>query len=80
MEQNIQLKKKWGARKIVSLVLFVIIFASLAYFGWTQYVRWYEERRIYIESGLASDKFPFRMYTNEELKVRGLWPPEGEQF
>jgi parallel beta-helix repeat protein len=31
MEENIELEKKWGARKIISLVLFVIIFGSLAY-------------------------------------------------
>lgn len=80
MEENIELKKKWGARKIVSLVLFIIILSAVIYFGYTQYQRWYQERKIYIESGLASDRFPFRMYSDEELKAKGLWPPGGEQF
>lgn len=80
MEDNNQPKKGRGTRKIVSLVLFIIIFAAIIFFGWTQYVRLYNERRIYIESGLASDKFPFRFYSERELAEMGRMVVESQEL
>ena len=76
MEENIKPKKKWGARKIVSLVLFVIILSAVVYWAGIQYSEWWKVRKQYIDIGFASDKFPYRMFTVEELKAKGLSPLE----
>jgi hypothetical protein len=76
MEENIKPKKKWGARKIVSLVLFVIILSAIVYWAGIQYSEWWKVRKQYIDMGFASDKFPYRMFTERELVERGLWSGE----
>jgi hypothetical protein len=80
MEESIQPKKGQGSRKIVSLVLFIIIFLAIAFFVWTQYIRWYGERKIYIESGLAEDHFPYRIYTERELAEKGRMVVESQEL
>lgn len=36
--------------------------------------RWWQVRKEYVRMGFAEDKFPFRMYTAEELAEKGLYP------
>ena len=80
MEESIQAKKRRGSRKIVSLVLFIIVFAAMAFFGWMQYLRWYQERKIYIDAGLTEDHFPYRFLSERELVDRGLWDGESPEL
>lgn len=80
MEENIKPKKKRGARKIVSLVLFVIILSAVVYYAGTQYSEWWKVRKQYIDIGFASDKFPFRMFTERELVGKGIFPVESQEL
>jgi len=78
MEQVVKPEKKWTRKKTVSLVLFIIIFGAIIYVGWTQYQEWYQARKELIRMGFAEDKFPYRMYTQEELREKGLLPDENQ--
>lgn len=80
MENNVQPEKKRGSKKIISLALFIIIFSAIIFFAWTQYVRFYHERKPYIDSGLASDKFPFRFYSERELADMGRMVVESQEL
>ncbi|MDP2922955.1 MAG: hypothetical protein Q8O30_04465 [Candidatus Omnitrophota bacterium] len=80
MEENIKPKKKWGARKIVSLILFVIILSAVVYYAGIQYSEWWKVRKQYIDMGFASDKFPYRMFTERELVEKGIWPVESQEL
>jgi len=61
-------------KKITTVVIFLIIFGILAYWVGIQANGWWQVRKEYIEMGYASDKFPYKMYTAEELAERGLYP------
>jgi hypothetical protein len=77
MEQNIQLQKpKSKKRKIITAIVFIIIFLAVVYLGWTQYSAWWQVRKEYVRMGFAEDKFPYRMYTERELVEKGLWSGE----
>lgn len=76
MEENIKPTSKRRARKIISLALFLIIFSAVIYFGYTQYQRWYQQRKIYIDAGLTEDHFPYRFLSERELVDKGLWDGE----
>lgn len=77
MEQNIESQKpKSKKRKIITAVVFIIIFLALVYFSWTQYNAWWQVRKEYVKMGFAEDKFPYRMYTERELVEKGLWSGE----
>ena len=80
MENNVQPENKRGSKKIISLALFIIIFSAIIFFAWTQYVRFYHERKPYIDSGLASDKFPFRFYSERELADMGRMVVESQEL
>lgn len=69
-------KKPKERRKIVSLVIFLIILGIFVYWAATEVNQWWQVRKEYIEMGIASDKFPFRMYTERELVDKGLWSGE----
>ena len=70
-EMNIKQKRQ---RKITTIVIFLIIFGILAWWLGAQASEWWKARKEYVEMGFASDKFPFRMYTAEELAEKGLYP------
>ena len=72
MEQNIQPRKK-TRKKITTVVIFLIILGVLGYWVGIQVNDWWQVRKDYIDRGLASDKFPFKLYTTEELAERGLY-------
>lgn len=61
-------------KKITTIVIFLIIFGILIYWVGIQVNDWWQVRKEYIKMGYASDKFPFRMYTAEELAEKGLYP------
>ena len=67
-------------KKIITVVIFFIIIIALVYLVGTEANRWWQVRKEYVRMGLASDKFPFRMYTEKELVERGLWPVESEYY
>lgn len=72
---NAQDKKPKG-KKIITVVIFLIIILAVIYVLGTEGARWWQERQKWIKMGFASDKFPFRMYTEEELAKKGLWAAE----
>jgi len=77
MKQNIKqemVQKKKRQKKITAIVIFLIIFGILAWWLGIQVSEWWKARKEYVEMGFASDKFPFRMYTAEELAEKGLYP------
>jgi len=77
MEQNTQIQQpKLKKRKIITAIVFIIIFLAVVYFGWTQYSAWWQVRKEYVKMGFAEDKFPYRMYTERELVEKGLWSGE----
>ena len=67
-------------KKIITVVIFFIILISLVYLVGTEANRWWQARKEYVRMGLASDKFPFRMYTEKELVEKGIWPVESEYY
>jgi len=77
MENNSGEKKgKRGSKKIVSLVLFIIIFCAIVYIGWSSCSDWYKERQQWVKMGFAEDKFPYKMLGERELVEKGLWSGE----
>lgn len=66
--------KERTRKKLITIVIFLIILIALGYVIGIEYNKWWQVRKEYIEMGYASDKFPFRMYTAEELAEKGLWP------
>ena len=77
MEQNMQLQQpKLKKRKIITAVIFIIIFLAIVYLGWTEYNQWWQVRKEYVRMGLAENKFPYRMYTERELVEKGIWTSE----
>jgi len=81
MEQNIELQKpKSKKRKIITVVVFIIIFLAVVYLGWTQYSAWWQMRKEWVRIGWAEDKFPYRMYTERELVEMGRWIGESQEL
>jgi len=77
MENNSgEKKEKRGSKKIVSLVLFIIIFCAIVYIGWSSCSDWYKERQQWVKMGFAEDKFPYKMLGERELVEKGLWSGE----
>jgi len=68
MRQSIdgKIKKKKKKKKIITIIIFLIIFVIVVYWVGIQINEWWQYKKPYIEMGLASDKFPFRIYTKEE--------------
>jgi len=79
MEQNIELKPK-GKKKIITIVIILIILIAAGYLVGTEINQWWKIRKEYIRMGYASDKFPFRMYTEKELVEMGRWPVESQEL
>lgn len=71
--ENIQPRNK-TRKKINTVVIFLIIFGILAYWVGIQTNSWWQVKKEYIKMGYASDKFPYKMYTAEELAEKGLYP------
>lgn len=67
-------------KKIITVIIFFIIFLALIYVAGTEANHWWQERREYVRMGFASDKFPFRMYTEKELVEKGVSPETIEMF
>ncbi|MBD3282433.1 MAG: hypothetical protein GF387_02380 [Candidatus Portnoybacteria bacterium] len=61
-------------KKIVTIIIFIIIFGILFYWIGVQANDWWELRKKYVERGLAEDHFPYRLYTAEELAEQGKYP------
>ncbi len=66
--------KERTRKKIITLVIFLIILIALGYIVGIEYNKWWQVRKEYIKMGYASEKFPFKMYTVEELAEKGLYP------
>ena len=66
--------KEKTRKKLITLVIFLIILIALGYVIGIEYNKWWQARKEYIKMGYASDKFPFKMYTAEELAEKGLYP------
>lgn len=73
-------KKPKERRKIVSIVIFLIILGIFVFWAATETNQWWKVRKEYIRMGLASDKFPYRMYTERELVEMGRWVGESEEL
>ena len=73
MNNQIQPKPK-SKKKIIAVVVFLIILIAVGYLVGIEVNDWWQVRKEYIKMGYASDKFPFRMYTAEELAEKGLYP------
>ena len=67
-------------KKIITVVIFFIIILALIYVVGIEANRWWQARKEYIRMGLASDKFPFRMFTEKEVVEKGIWPVESEYY
>lgn len=63
-------------KKIITIIVFLIILIAVGYFVWTEASDWWRVRKEYVRMGFASDKFPFRIYTKEELIERGTFPED----
>jgi flagellar basal body-associated protein FliL len=50
-------------KKVILVLLVLIIVAVFCYAG----ASWWKTRQAQIKMGIASDKFPYRLYTQEEL-------------
>lgn len=61
-------------KKIITIVIFLIILIAVGYLIGTEINDWWQARKEYVKMGYASDKFPFRMYTAEELADKGIYP------
>ena len=68
-----QSESKPKTKKIITAVIFFIIIVAVIYVAGMEVNRWWQVRKEYIRMGFASDKFPFRMYTEKELVEKGLW-------
>jgi len=73
-------ERKPKNKKIITVVIFFIILIALVYLVGTEANRWWQVRKEYVRMGLASDKFPFRMYTEKELVEKNLWPVESDYY
>lgn len=65
--------KQKSRKKLITVVIFLIIFGILAYWFGGQAYDWWKIRKEYARMGLAEDKFPYRLYTEEELIEQGTF-------
>ena len=63
-------------KKTITVVIFFIIILAIVYVGGTEGARWWQDKQKWVKMGFASDKFPFRMFTERELVEKGLWSGE----
>jgi len=71
-----QSEPKPKRRKIITVVVFFVIILAILYVAGTTGVRWWQEKQTWVDAGFASEKFPFRMFTERELVEKGLWSGE----
>ena len=76
---NIPTKQK-TRKKLVSVILFIIIFGIIVVWVGLEYNQWWKARKEYVRMGLAEDKFPYRMYTERELVEMGRWVGESKEL
>jgi hypothetical protein len=74
---NIKQQKR---KKIATIVIFLIIFGIFAFWGGLQLNKWWQARKELIDMGFASNKFPFRLYTERELVEMGRWAVESQEL
>lgn len=72
--------KQRKRKKIATIVIFLIIFGIFAFWGGLQLNKWWQARKELIDMGFASNKFPFRMYTERELVEMGRWAVESQEL
>ena len=75
-----QSERKPKNKKLITAVIFFIIIIALFYLGASEFNKWWQEKKKWIDMGFASDKFPFRMLSEEELVRKGLWSGESEWY
>jgi len=63
-------------KKIITVVVFFVVILVILYVGITAGIAWWQEKQYWVKAGFASDKFPFRMFTERELVEKGLWSGE----
>ncbi|MCX6730102.1 MAG: hypothetical protein NT058_01225 [Candidatus Portnoybacteria bacterium] len=71
-----QSEPKPKRRKIITVVVFFVIIAAVLYIAGTTGAEWWQEKQMWVDAGFASEKFPFRMFTERELVEKGLWSGE----
>lgn len=83
MVENLNLnqgEQKPKKKKIITVVIFFVIIVAVVYVLGLEGYRWWQERKEYVRMGLASDKFPFRMYTERELVEMGRWTDHSDYY
>jgi hypothetical protein len=71
-----QSEPKPKKKKTITVVVFSVIILVILYVVATSGVQWWQEKQMWVNAGFASDKFPFRMFTERELVEKGLWSGE----
>ncbi|MFH2013954.1 MAG: hypothetical protein ABIJ17_03230 [Patescibacteria group bacterium] len=69
-------QKKRKNKKMIGIIIFLMILIVLIYWVSIEINEWWKYRRVYVEQGLASDKFPYRLYTEQELIEIGKFPED----
>jgi len=69
-------QKKNKNKKMIGIIIFLMILIVLIYWVSIEINEWWKYRRVYVEQGLASDKFPYRLYTEQELIEIGKFPED----
>jgi hypothetical protein len=67
-------------KKIITVVVFFVVVLIILYVVATSGVQWWQEKQMWVKAGFASDKFPFRMFTERELVEKGLWSGESPEL
>jgi len=75
MEQ-LNTQKQVRRRKVITFFIFLIILAIFVAWAAIEVNQWWKVRKEYVRMGLASDRFPYRMYTERELVEKGIWASE----
>ena len=80
VDGSLQSEPKPKKRKIITVVIFFIVLSVILYVGIDETMQWWQEKQMWVKAGFASDKFPFRMFTERELVEKGLWSGESQQL
>ncbi len=80
VDGSLQSEPKPKKRKIITVVIFFIVLSVILYVGIDETMQWWQEKQMWVKAGFASDKFPFRMFTERELVEKGLWSGESQEL
>lgn len=77
---SLQSEPKPKRKKIITVVIFFVVILGILCVGIISGVKWWQEKQYWVKAGFASDKFPFRMFTERELVEKGLWSGESPEL